>query len=252
LVLQTLQALRLSALKDSEAEGEEDSGAEDAEGLDSCPRSQGPSPASRRKKPRLLRHLVDLKDGDGEAALVLASRHDGSANLVHSLLRAGASTEAVTRAGYTALHVVCVRGDTEAAEILLAHGAHPMPRTFNGRTPRNLAESSGHHALAHGLLREAEAEEQRRCTASECGDRHAGHDTGRYQRRRRLLGLPACRCSFCAVLARNGGNTRAPELDPVGGRRPPNPSAYTLQHDAKNAYLIAQGLRRARDRAIQS
>lgn len=81
---------------------------------------------------------VNQVAGNDAVALVLAV-HSGHTPFAKFLLDLGADPNA-DGAGYTALHAAVLRGDLEAVEVLLAHGADPDPRLKRGTPGRRASE----------------------------------------------------------------------------------------------------------------
>ncbi len=88
----------------------------------------------------LLAAGADVNDvaGNRASALVLAV-HSGHSPLAQFLLEHGADPDA-DGAGYTALHAAALRGELEAVEALLAHGANPNVRLERGTPGRRASE----------------------------------------------------------------------------------------------------------------
>lgn len=86
---------------------------------------------------------VNQAQGDGMTALHWAST-SGQADLVETLLYAGANVRATTRlGGYTALHVASQTGHAAIAATLVKAGADVNVMTSTGATPLMLAAASG-------------------------------------------------------------------------------------------------------------
>ena len=81
---------------------------------------------------------VDAAAANGSIPLVLAV-HSGHSRLAAFLLESGADPDA-DEAGYTALHAAVLRGEREAVEALLAHGADPNVRLARGTPGRRSSE----------------------------------------------------------------------------------------------------------------
>ncbi len=62
------------------------------------------------------------------------------------------SESRVGRRGEAPLHVAARRWDVAMVELLVRHGADPMRRRTDGRTPHTLAELHGNHDIAERLL----------------------------------------------------------------------------------------------------
>jgi ankyrin repeat protein len=77
----------------------------------------------------------------------------GSAEIVRTLLIAGADPNARQNGGFVALHSAAQNGDAQMTRDLLEHGADPQLPTDDGRTALSIAEEQGHDDVA-ALLRE--------------------------------------------------------------------------------------------------
>jgi uncharacterized protein len=96
---------------------------------------------------------VNAAQGDGMTALHWAA-YNGRADLVETLLLAGAETEALTRIGsYTPLHHAARNGFSDVVEALLAAGADiEAPTATGGARPLHLAAASGRDRAVKALL----------------------------------------------------------------------------------------------------
>jgi uncharacterized protein len=95
---------------------------------------------------------VDAAQGDGMTALHWAARH-GEVEMAALLLRAHATTKAVTRIGaYTPLHIASEAGNGPIVVALLKAGADPAALTTTGVTPLHLASLSGSVPAIAALL----------------------------------------------------------------------------------------------------
>ncbi len=77
----------------------------------------------------------------------------GSAEIVHTLLAAGAEPNARQDGGFVALHSAAQSGDAAMTRDLLEHGADRRLATDDGRTALAIAEEQGYEEVA-ALLRE--------------------------------------------------------------------------------------------------
>ncbi len=96
---------------------------------------------------------VNAAQGDGMTALHWAGLN-GNVALADLLVRAGASTSAVTRNGaYTALHLASRSGHADVVEALLKAGSDPAPKTTTGAvTPLHFAAAAGSVESVAALL----------------------------------------------------------------------------------------------------
>jgi uncharacterized protein len=86
---------------------------------------------------------VDATDGEGVTPLVLAS-YRGQTEVVKLLLERSADVNArEKRNGLSSLSHAVGRGDKELVGVLLAHGADPLQKSADGRTPLERAEANG-------------------------------------------------------------------------------------------------------------
>jgi uncharacterized protein len=102
----------------------------------------------------LLKQAADVNaaQGDGMTALHWAAMKN-DADLVQTLLYAGANVKATTRIGaYTPLLLAAKNGSAEALEPLLEAGADVDAATSNGTTPLMFAAASGSTAAVAALL----------------------------------------------------------------------------------------------------
>lgn len=95
---------------------------------------------------------VDLRDGMGHTALMIAAQENALCGLRH-LLSHGADTEAQDADGLTPLMHAAQFGHTEAAALLLAHGADCAARNpLTHMTAADYAAYCGHPELARWLV----------------------------------------------------------------------------------------------------
>jgi ankyrin repeat protein len=93
-------------------------------------------------------------DGEGVTPLVLAS-YRGQTEVVKLLLERGAAVNArENRNGLSSLSHAVGRGDKELVSVLLAHGADPLLKSADGRTPLERAEANGAKEIV-ALLKKA-------------------------------------------------------------------------------------------------
>ncbi len=83
-------------------------------------------------------HLAVMARGDGPTLTVVHHSQE-RARIVAALLSAGASPNARTPSGDTALHLACAAGDAKVVAVLLLGGAHPDIRNAALRTPLHAA-----------------------------------------------------------------------------------------------------------------
>lgn len=97
---------------------------------------------------------VNAVDGEGVTPLILAS-YRGQTEVVKLLLERGAAVNAQEkRNGLSSLSHAVGRGDKDLVSVLLAHGADPLLKSADGRTPLERAEANGAKEIV-ALLRQA-------------------------------------------------------------------------------------------------
>lgn len=94
---------------------------------------------------------VDTRDVSGTPLIMLLAADDNHA-MIGWLLANGAAVDAADPAGDTALTAAADAGAMRSAEVLLAAGADPDPKS-NGHSPLQLAIWGKHFALAKAILR---------------------------------------------------------------------------------------------------
>ena len=94
---------------------------------------------------------VEAKDKDGWTPLHLAA-WNGRDSIVEMLLAADADVDARTNAGWTPLYWAARKGHDSIVEILLAAGADVDARSNDGWTPLHLAAQHGHDSIVEILL----------------------------------------------------------------------------------------------------
>ena len=73
--------------------------------------------------------------------------------VVTALLAAGSNADAVDAQSYRPLHLAASRGDQAASELLLACGAETSAKTSEGKTAADIAHERGHPDLSDWLAR---------------------------------------------------------------------------------------------------
>ncbi|HXJ53355.1 MAG TPA: ankyrin repeat domain-containing protein [Burkholderiales bacterium] len=97
---------------------------------------------------------VDAVDGEGVTPLILAS-YRGKTEVAKLLLERGAGVNAQEkRNGLSSLSHAVGRGDKDLVSVLLAHGADPLLKSADGRTPLERAEANGASEIV-ALLKQA-------------------------------------------------------------------------------------------------
>ena len=97
---------------------------------------------------------VDAVDGEGVTPLILAS-YRGKTEVAKLLLERGAGVNAQEkRNGLSSLSHAVGQGDKELVSVLLAHGADPLLKSADGRTPLERAEANGASEIV-ALLKQA-------------------------------------------------------------------------------------------------
>jgi len=89
----------------------------------------------------------------GDVTPLHSAAAGGSAEIVRTLLVAGADPNARQTGGFVALHSAAQTGDQQMVRDLLEHGADPGLATDDGRTALSIAEEQSHDEVA-ALLRE--------------------------------------------------------------------------------------------------
>lgn len=135
---------------------------------------------------------------DGGTLLHLASQ-DSSGQILEMLLSRGASVDAKTSQGFTALMVAAKRGATDALVHLLAHRADPKLAAPDGTTALHLAMQSQDSSAVTALL--DAGVDVNATTRDGTTPLHVAAASGAIGLARLLLGDPLC-------------------LDPIGGRSP--------------------------------
>lgn len=100
----------------------------------------------------------NVKDVEGRTPLhcaVLSDKTQDRRELVTVLASAGADVDALTPAGWTALHLAVREGDADVVEVLVAKGANIDRRTSSGLTPLQLAVRRDHVDIVRLLGRHA-------------------------------------------------------------------------------------------------
>ncbi|XP_065176553.1 uncharacterized protein LOC135806312 [Sycon ciliatum] len=97
---------------------------------------------------------MDCYDGHQRTALMHAV-HGGHMDCVRLLLHEGASVDARSNDGSTALHVSCFDGDASMASLLLHHGADPCLMDTAGRLPLHWATAPYGRVCVHVLMKKA-------------------------------------------------------------------------------------------------
>ena len=97
---------------------------------------------------------VDAVDSEGVTPLILAS-YRGKTEVAKLLLERGAGVNAQEkRNGLSSLSHAVGRGDKDLVSVLLAHGADPLLKSADGRTPLERAEANGASEIV-ALLKQA-------------------------------------------------------------------------------------------------
>jgi hypothetical protein len=96
----------------------------------------------------------DIADMEAESGRRLnrnafAARNDARTGQMSALLEAGADINAANNKGVTALIICCLKGFELGANLLLDHGADPLPRTTDGESALDIATRLN---LSHELL----------------------------------------------------------------------------------------------------
>jgi hypothetical protein len=80
----------------------------------------------------------------GEPLVLNLAVRAGELNVVHELLKKGASPDAVSSDGFTALGLAAFRGETYMVKSMLRAGADPRALSPHGQTALHLAAAGGH------------------------------------------------------------------------------------------------------------
>lgn len=75
----------------------------------------------------------------------------GDAEIVKTLLEAGADANARQHGGFVPLHSAAANGNAPVVELLLLHGASAGAKTDDGKTPADMAAERGYKDLAEKL-----------------------------------------------------------------------------------------------------
>jgi uncharacterized protein len=95
---------------------------------------------------------IDARDPYGTSALMVVAQRNDSPNALRELVEAGASTEAVDKAGRTALWYAARAGRSENVRVLLQRGANGDHADESGVTPLSAACSARASGTAELLL----------------------------------------------------------------------------------------------------
>ena len=109
---------------------------------------------------------INLTDSIGSTPLHYAAS-SGNKQVAELLIAKGAEINVKSDYGhFTPLWMAAAGGKKAVVELLIAKGANPNMADYQGKSPRRIAEESGHTEIAR-LLKEAEEEGPRRVEASE-------------------------------------------------------------------------------------
>lgn len=99
---------------------------------------------------------IDIQDKNGATALINTSFRNKpvATRVINYLLENGADPNIQDNAGYSALHIVCSRGNLEAASLLLDHGAKLELRNDKGMTPLLLAIVNNNTLVVNYLIKQ--------------------------------------------------------------------------------------------------
>ena len=95
--------------------------------------------------------LVNISNLAGRTALLTAAI-EGHADIVKTLLGAGANVNATDKEDYTALICAAIKGHVETVHTLPGAGANVDAARNNGNTPLIIAAMEGHVDIVHTLL----------------------------------------------------------------------------------------------------
>jgi ankyrin repeat protein len=91
--------------------------------------------------------LVFEKDREGWTGLIFAARFNHK-TVIETLVKSGAKLEESDHENFTALHHAAANGRMDAVKTLISLGAKVNAKTNGAVTPKKLADSNGHPAVA--------------------------------------------------------------------------------------------------------